>query len=151
MFIDFESSQGEWFQFFGSHIDLTTGDVVYEDPTGDARVQIRSMGPFIEERAAKRKKKVEHVYNPKTRIMDRVIFTEELSAEAAREERDDLWDWVITDIENFKNKKTGEIITCTRENKLALMKVPVFDRFVARCQQILSASGIKAKEESTKN
>ena len=73
-------------------------------------------------------------------------YVPELSLEEGKAERDDAWDYAITGIENFKDSK-GKIITCTRENKLALMKVPVFDRLVARCLQILASSGVKEKEE----
>ena len=65
MFLDLDASSGEWFNFFSSHIDQVTGEPVYEEPVKDARVQIRSIAPFIEERMAKRKKAIEHVYNPR--------------------------------------------------------------------------------------
>ncbi len=151
--VDFnlDQTEGEWFTFFGSHIDINTGEVVYEDPVSDGRVQIRSIAPFIEERVLKRKRMVEHIFNPKTRSMERVSFYLDQTPEENRAERDDLWDYAITGLENFKDIKTGELITCTRENKLRLMKVPVFDRFVARCQQLLSDSGINAKKEIEKN
>ena len=151
MFFDLNSSQGEWFPFFSSHIDPVTGEPVYEEPEKDAKVQIRSIGPFIEERMAKRKKSVEHIYNPKTRAMERNTFFPDQTPEENKAERDDLWDYAITGIENFKDSKTGALITCTRENKLKLMKVPVFDRFVARCQQLLASSGVKVKEDAEKN
>lgn len=152
MFLDLKAAeQGEWFNFFSSHIDPVTGEPVYEEPVKDARVQIRSIGPFIEERMAKRKKVVEHVYNQKTRSMERLSYSPDLTPEEQKAERDDLWDYAITGLENFKDSKTGTVIGCTRENKLALMKVPVFDRFVARCQQLLASSGVKAKEDEAKN
>jgi len=151
MFFDLDSAQGEWFPFFSSHIDPVTGEPVYEDPENDARVQIRSIAPFIEERMAKRKRISEHVYNPKTRAMERITYFAEQSPDELRVERDDLWDYAITGIEGFKDSKTGQVIVCNRENKLKLMKVPVFDRFVARCQQLLASSGVKAKEEEEKN
>jgi hypothetical protein len=151
MFFDLDSTQGEWFPFFSSHIDPVTGEPIYEDPHPDAKVQIRSIGPFIEERIAKRKKVAEHVYNPKTRAMERISYYPDQTLEETKAERDDLWDYAITGLENFKDSKTGEPITCTRENKLKLMKVPVFDRFVARCQQLLASSGVKAKEDEEKN
>jgi len=151
MFLDLDASSGEWFNFFSSHIDPVTGEPVYEEPVKDARVQIRSIAPFIEERMAKRKKAIEHVYNPKTRSMERMGFFPDLSPEEQKAERDDLWDYAIVALENFKDAKTGKVITCTRENKLALMKLPVFDRFVARCQQLISSAGVKEKEESVKN
>src|SRR4030042_6218031 len=138
MFFDLDSTQGEWFQFFGSHIDPNTGEVVYEETTSDARVQIRSIAPFLEERFAKWKKSVEHVYNPKTRAMERISYYPDQSPEESRADRDDAWDYAITGIENFKDIKTGELIACTRENKLKLMKNPVFDRFFARRKQLLA-------------
>ena len=151
MFFDLDSTQGEWFPFFSSHIDPVTGEPIYDEPEKDARVQIRSIGPFIEERMAKRKKIAEHIYNPKTRAMERLSYFAEQTPDELRAERDDLWDYAITGLENFKDSKTGELITCTRENKLKLMKVPVFDRFVARCQQLLASSGVKVKEDEEKN
>jgi len=152
MFVDLKAvEQGEWFNFFSSRIDPVTGEPIYEEPVKDARAQIRSIGPFIEERMGKKKKEIERVYNPKTRGMERIPFYPELSAEDQKAERDDLWDYAITGLENFKDSKTGQVIACTRENKLALMKVPVFDRFVARCQQLLASSGVKEKEEEAAN
>jgi len=151
MFFDLDSTEGEWFQFFGSRIDLNTGEVIYEEPTSDARVQIRSIASFLEERQAKLKKSIEHVYNPKTRAMERISYFPDQSPEEARAEREDVWDYMITGIENFKDRKTGEVIACTRENKIKLMKHPVFDRFIARCMQLLADSGAKVKEETEKN
>jgi len=147
MFIELNSQEGEWFPFQNSKIDPLTGEPVFDDPVTDAKVQIRSMTPFFEERIAKRKRQTEHVMNPKTRQMERIAFYAELSVEEARAERDDAFDFSITGIEGFKDAKTGKLITCTRENKLALMKVPVFDRFFARCQQLLSSSGVKEQVE----
>jgi hypothetical protein len=151
MFFDLEALQGERFQFFGSHLDPNTGNITYDEPAGDAWVTVRGMVPFIEERLAKRKKVIEHIYNPKTRAMERISFYPDLSPEEAKAENDDLWDYVITGLENFRDSKTKEPIACTRENKIALMKVPVFDRFIARCLQMLSESGIKDKEDLPKN
>ena len=151
MLFDLDTTQGEWFNFFSSHMNPTTGEIVYDEPMADARVRIRSIAPFLEERMAKRKKVVENVFNPKTRGMERMSYVPDLSPEDAQAEREDMYDYAIMDIENFKNSKTGEVIECTRENKLALMKVPVFDRFVARCFQIIGSSGVKGKEEAEKN
>jgi hypothetical protein len=151
MLFDLEAAQGEWFYFFGSHVSPSTGEWIYEDPVSDAKVQIRSITPFIEDRQAKRKRVVERIYNPKTRAMDRDSFFQDLTPEEVKAERDDMIDYAITGIENFKNSRTGELITCTRENKLALLKVPVFDRFVARCWQTLGEAGVKKSEEAAKN
>jgi len=146
MLFSLDTTVGEWFPFQNSKIDSATGEHVFDDPVGDAKVQIRSMVPFFEERMAKRKRQAENVFNPKTRQMERITFYAELSVEDAKAERDDAFDFAITGIEGFKDAKTGRLIDCTRENKLALMKVPVFDRFFARCQQLLSNSGVKEQE-----
>ena len=148
--LNLDLNEGEWFQFFGSHIE-PNGEIVYEEPVSDARVQIRSIAPLLQERFAKRKKSVEHVYNPKTMGMERVSFFPDPKPEELQAERDDVWDYAIVAFENFREKKTGELISCTRENKLKMMKVPVFDRFVARCQQLLSDSSIRDREVAEKN
>jgi len=148
--IDFNAADGEWFYFFSSRINPTTGLIEYDDPASDAKVQLRNMSPFFEERLKGRKKLVEHVQNPKTRQMERLEYYRSLSFEEAKAEREDAWDYAITGLENFKDK-TGNIIACTRENKLKLMKVPVFDRFIARCMELLANAGIKQKEEIEKN
>lgn len=150
MFVDLQVSEGEWFPFQNSKIDPLTGEPVFDDPDTEAKVQIRSMTPFFEERIAKRKRQTEHVMNPKTRQMERISYYAELTPEEARTERDDAFDYAITGIAGFKDSKTKQEITCNRENKIALMKVPVFDRFFARCQQMLASYGIKEKEEAEK-
>ena len=151
MLFSLETSDGEWFPFQNSKIDPLTGEPVFDEPDTSGKVQIRSMTPFFEERIAKRKRQTEHVMNPKTRQMERIAFYADLSVEDARTERDDAFDFAITGIEGIKDFKTGRIFTGTREDKLTLMKVPIFDRFFARCQQLLSSYGVKQKEEIEKN
>lgn len=150
MIFDLNSGAGEWFRFFESRIN-EQGKTVYDDPKPDAgRVCIRSIMPFIEERQAKRKEKHEWVPNPLTRSMERGSYYDSLSPAELKKEREDLWDYAITGIEDFFDVK-DEPILCTKENKIRFMAVPVFDRFMARCLQLLSASGVKAKEEAEKN
>lgn len=148
--LDLDSTQGEWFPFFGSHVD-DNGNIVYEDPIGQAKIQLRSMSPFFEARAKSRKQESEHIINPKTRAMEKVFYTKPLTPEEAEKERDDAWDYAITGLKFFKDKKTGMEIQCTRENKIALMKLPVFNRSVTRCLQILDNAGLNAKEDLLKN
>jgi len=142
-------SDGEWFSFFESRIN-ERGEIVYDEPKpGAGRARIRSLTPFFEARAKARKKRFDWVLNTATRGMERVGFYDEPTAEEVEQERDDLRDFAITGLENFKiGEKT---VPCTKEGKLALFKYPVFDRFVARCQALLSSSGVKAKEEEQKN
>lgn len=150
MVFDLDSSQGEWFRFFESRIN-ERGEFIYDDPTPDAgRICIRSIGPFLDRIQAKRKRKFEWVLNPSTRSMERVGYYEDQTPEDLKKEREDIWDYAITGIEDFFDVK-GDPILCTRENKVKLMTFPVFDRFVARCLQTLSASGVKTKEEAEKN
>jgi len=151
MFLDLDESQGEWFEFFSSRVDPSTGETIYDDPAKDARVKIRSMGAFFEGRMAKRKKEVERVLNPKSRAMERLVYVPELSFEDEMAERDDAWDYAIVDFEGFKDSNTKEVLVCDRETKLKLMKNPVFDRFVGRCLQIISSSGVQEKEDLEKN
>lgn len=144
------SQDGEWFTFFGSKLSAD-GETVYEDPLPDAgRVCIRRPTKYVEGLQGKRKRKVEHVLNPKTRQMERIEFEESPTPEEARQERGDAWDFMIVAWENIFDAQ-GVAIPCTRENKLELMAIPVFDRFVARCLQLLAESGVKAAEEERKN
>lgn len=150
MLFDIDQTEGERFQFFGSTIDPQTGETIYDEPAGDAYVTLRPMQPFFEERLAKRKKSVEHVLNQKTRQMERISYYPELSIDDAKKERDEVWDYAITNIENFKDKY-GKVIECTKDNKIKLIKVPVFERFCSRCLQIMSSAGVVEKEAEEKN
>lgn len=151
MIFDLERlNEGEWFPFFESHID-DKGEIVYDDPKSDAgRIRIRSMNPIIEKQIEGRKRSAQFVLNPQSRAMERVGYFEEIPFEQAKKDRDDVWDYVITGLEGLYDAK-GKEIECTRENKLKLMAIPMFDRFVAKCLQILANAGVKAKEDEGKN
>lgn len=154
MLLDLDiQEEGEWFAFFTSHIDPTTGDIIYDDPVkGAPKVKIRSLAPFIEKRMTTRKREVEHVLNPKTRAMERLSFFTDQSIGETLKEREDTWDYAIQDFEDgFKDKKTDKVIKCTKENKIKMMKLPVFDRFVARCLQVIGEAGVQEAAEESKN
>jgi hypothetical protein len=148
MIFDLEQAEGERFPFFTSTIDPSTGVVQYDEP-GDGWVELRQMQPFFEERVAKRKKITEHVHNPKTRQLERISYYPELSIDESKKERDDAWDYAIVSFGNFKDKH-GNDIAVTRENKLKMIKNPVFIRFCERCFEVMSNSGV-SKEEEIKN
>jgi len=136
---------GDWFDFFESEVDIKTGEIIYHDPKpGTGRVCIRNMAPFWRDRNRTRKKKAEFVRNPSTRAMERVEYTD-ITPEQEATERDDAFDYAITGFENLFDNK-GKPITCTRENKLRLMTIPVFDRFIARCFEI-QQNTVKAQNE----
>jgi len=151
MYFSSGNPEGEWFYFFASSVDTKTGETIYDEPVKHARARIRLMGPFLEELMKKRKKAVEHVFNPKTRAMERVTYYPDQTPEEVQKERDDTYDYAITGLEGFKDKDTGLVLECTRENKLALMRNAVFDRYFARCQQLLQASGISEEEKQEGN
>lgn len=144
----------EIFPFQESNVD-DEGNIVWDDPVIDpstnepvAKVGIRLMGPFFEERIAARKFVVDRVYNPKTRAMDRDRHPVDLTFEETMQERDDAYDYAITFLSGFKGN--GVVLTCTRENKLALMKNEKFSRFFSKCQAALSNSGIEMEKTEKK-
>ena len=138
--LSLDTSEGEWFDFFTSYVDQNSGEIVYHDPNPAAKALIRSAAPFIEEQVKKRKRKTEHIYNPKTRSMERVTGFEDPSVDQMMKEADDVFDYSIIDFQGFKDRKTGKMIACNRENKTALRRNQVFQRFFERCQQILNGS-----------
>jgi hypothetical protein len=140
---------GEWFPFQISRTDSSTGKVIWDDPVPNVKVKIRSWKPFFEERLVTRKREVEHVPNTMTRHMDRNTYIPEPTIEEAMAERDDAYDYAITGFENLKDKNK-QLIACTRENKIGLMKNPVFERFFVKCQETLDSAGV-TKEALIKN
>lgn len=148
---DIEETDGDWFDFFESKVDLNTGDVTYDDPIpGTGKVCFRPSRPLMMERIAKRKKESEFVLNPKTRSMERVEFYKSISFKESKKEQDDMTDYVIVDWKDLFDSKKN-LIECTRENKLKLVKVPVFDRFMAKCMEIQMNADLKQVEKEEKN
>ena len=148
--IDKEAS-GEWFDFFESRADVSTGEIIYDDPEdGAAEFCIRHPGPFFEKQLNATKKESKMVLNPKTRQMEHVSFYPDLPPEEAQREREDVVDYSIVDWRNAK-RPDGSEIECNRENKLKMKKIPVFDRFLGRVWEILESAGVKHKEDSEKN
>lgn len=146
-----KEDQGDWFQFFSSKFDPATGEVIYDKPEeGAAEFRIRNMAPFWEERFRGRKKQHKYVHNPVTRAMERVGHYDDLPEDEAKRESDDAWDYAITGIKNAFSAPNVPI-ECTRENKLKLLDMPVFTRFIRRVFEIISEAGVKQKEDSEKN
>jgi len=146
-----KEDNGDWFSFFGSSVDPTTGEIVYDKPEeGAAEFRIRSVAKFWEEHRSKRKKEHKMVLNPATRAMERVGYYEDLPPEQEKRENEDSWDYAITDMRNAFSAP-GVPIECTRENKLKLLEIPAFVRFVGRVFQLMATAGIAEKEASEKN
>jgi len=150
MIFDIDKPEKQRFSFFTSTLNADTGKITYNDPVGDAWVELRSSQPFYEERLAKRKKVVERVYNPKSRGMDRDEYYPDMTIPEIKQERDEGWDYAITDFGGFKDA-SKQIIEVTRPNKLKMMANPVFERFYSRCMEIMQNSGITEEEEKVKN
>lgn len=144
-------AEGEWFQFQDSHFDQAVGEWVYDPPATDARVRVRRTDPFWKERGAKRERIAEYVHNPKTRSMERISYLKEQTVAEAQQDTDDAIDYAITGLENFKDKRSGKVLVCDRETKLALVRIPAFDRFIGRCLRLLEGAEAKQQEESEKN
>jgi hypothetical protein len=144
-------TRGEWFKFFRSEI-REGGDVTYLDPEeGAGRVCLRIATPeVIEEIQSQTRKKVkEFVINKLTRKMDRWEGFDQ-TPEQERRERELIWDHAIQEWEGILDKDGNEI-PCTLENKLKLMNIPQFARFVGRCLQLISGANAGAAEEAGKN
>ena len=99
MVFDLEKAeQGDWFSFFDSTVDPSTGEISYHSPEQDApEFCIRSMTPFYEERRRLRKKVSTMAVNPVTRVMERVTSPEVQSFEEDWQEAQDGWDYAIVD------------------------------------------------------
>ena len=146
-----KEEQGDWFQYFDSTIDPGNGDIIYEEPEKDAaEFRIRSMGPFWEERRKGKKREYKMVLNTGSRAMERVGYYPDLPPEEDSKESDDAWDYAITEWQNAFSAP-NKPMECNRENKLKMIKIPVFLRFITRVFQIMTESGTKHKEAVEKN
>jgi hypothetical protein len=146
-----QNSNGVWFTFFNSDVSAD-GTITYHAPEKDAgRVQIRIADADTYECIQKdtRTHKHEFVYNKVTRQMERVSYVEQTS-EQKRKERELIWDYAIQAWEGILDKN-GNPIPCTTENKIKLMNIPVFSRFVSRCLDLINLSEEARKSELEKN
>jgi len=144
--------EGDWFPFFGSKIDLTTGNILYDPPEeGAAEFCFRSPIPFWEERRKDRKKEYSMVLNPTTRAMERVGYYPDLPFDQERKEGEDSWDYAITGMRNARWTENGPEMECTRENKMKLLKNSAFLRYANHVLQLILDTGVKRKEETEKN
>ena len=146
-----KDEQGDWFSYFDSRVYPSIGETIYDLPKkGAAEFRIRSMAPFFDERRKGRKKEFKMVVNPSTRQMERVGYYPGLPPDEEAKENDDAWDYAITGMKNAFSAP-GVKIECTRENKLALIAIPIFSRFLWRVFEIISNTGVKTQEEAEKN
>jgi hypothetical protein len=143
--------QGEWFSFFRSETK-EDGTIAYLDPEADAgKVCLRiADSDMVEKIQTETRKKVsEMVRNPSTRAMERVVYFDQTPAQEKRE-REMIWDHAIQDWKGILDTN-GKEIPCTLENKLKLMSIPQFARFVARCLQLITGANAQTTEGAEKN
>ena len=152
MFFELDkAAEGDWFPYFKSHFDTSSGEIIFEDPEPDAaEFCIRSMTPFFEERLKKRKKEHKMVLNPTTRAMERVSWFGDLSPEESIKENAEAWDYAITGMKNAYASE-GVKLECNAETKLKLVKIPEFNRFVQRVFAILNGEAKGRAEAEQKN
>lgn len=148
------TDEGESFKYQNSYVDEKTGEVVWEDPEKDAfALWVRLPDKKTEEFAERRKRRVEHVLNPKTRRMERQEYLEAPDLETQKKETEELWDWVLAkwDEKNI-DESTGKMIPITPENKIKLMSIIPFDRFVGKCIRTIrdgKSRKVKALEKNS--
>lgn len=151
MQFDLNVSIGEWFPFFGSEIK-PDGEITYLEPekgAGQVCVRIADAETIEKIHAQTRKKVAENVLNPKTRTMERLIYFDQ-TPEQEKKEREMIWDHAIVEWKGILDMK-GKEIPCTLENKLKLMNIPVFARFVGRCFQLIGGNTEEKKAAAEKN
>lgn len=146
-----QGSKGEWFPYFGSTV-RADGTVDYAEPQpGAARVCLRIADAETLEKihAQTRAKKAEFVLNPQTRQMERVVYYDQ-APDQAKKERELIWDHAIVDWEGIEDADSKPI-PCTAENKMRLINIPEFARYIGRCLQIMGTAEADQAEASEKN
>ena len=152
MLLDLEvQKEGEWFPYMESDVDPNTGETVWGEPMEKVAVQIRSMKKFFEDSYASRKRVVEWKVHPKSKQNERHSYPKDLAPKEIIEERNDAYEYAITGLRGWKDKKTSKEIECSREVKLFLMSMGAFDRFFSNCQTSLETYGMIKEEKESKN
>lgn len=144
-------STGAWFGFFRSDVD-DDGNVKYLDPEKDAgKVQVRVIDPETLE-SIQGKTRIEHEefkHNKKTRELQRVVWNTQTERQK-KAEREAIWDHAIVSWQGMLDAKGNEI-PCTLENKMKMMTIAVFARFITRCLELIGAYEVEEKKVKAKN
>jgi len=145
-----KAEQGDWFSYFESKFE--DGEIVYDDPKEDAvEFCIRGMGAFFEEANRGRKKESKMVRNPVERKMERVPYYPDLPVEDEQKQAEDAWEFAIIGARKKKEDGGYADIVMSREDKLALIKIPKLLRFFQRVFQILTGEVESKAETEAKN
>lgn len=142
---------GAWFDFFKSEVD-DDGNITYFEPEKNAgKVQVRVVNPDVLEEIQK-KTRTEHAEfknNKKTRQLERIVYYTQTDQQK-KEEREAIWDHAIVSWQALLDAK-GNDIPCTLENKMKMMSISVFARFIARCLEIAGTYEAEDKKTKAKN
>jgi len=131
----------------GTVFDLTEKPSTWFDLDGGGRVQLRSITADdwkeIRKQTVKKKVDFKKVDGTPARLEYEEV-NEELQNEL-------FWDKIIVDWENFFDGK-GNLIPCTKENKILLMMRSVkFQKFISECHKTLADDEAQQAEEAGKN
>lgn len=143
-------SKGDWFAFCESK--LVDGKVEFLEPAKDAgRVCVRiADGETMEKiQAQTRTRKREFVKDKETRQMVGVLYIDQ-TPEQEKKERELIWDHAIVAWEGLLDSE-GEEIPCTLENKMKLMAIPMFARFIGHCFEVINNNEAEGKVAAEKN
>ena len=152
---DIEEKLGTWFPFQTSTVK-PDGEVIFDPPEPDTpenpvpKFCIRQAEAdfFKELHKVTRTKRVEQVWDPKTRRPHRQEFYDQ-TPEQLEQEIEAIWDHTITDWRGVLDKD-GKEIPCTKEAKVKLLdRVPAVHRFYQYCLKTLGEeSGVLRQEEN---
>lgn len=152
MKFELDQDKGETFQYFKSEI-LEDGETKFYDPEPDepCRVTLKLADPdFIEGvHAETRKTIIDRALNPKTHSMERIKDFEQ-TLEQKRKERELIWGNAILGWEGVLDVN-GKVVECNQENKMRMMNIPVFARFIGRCLQLISGEASEKAGIQRKN
>lgn len=149
---DLDTESGETFPFFRTEI-LENGEVKCFEPDKDeaCRVTLRLASPDVLENIYKKTRTpvIDRTLNTKSRSMERIKDYDQ-TPEQIKEERVLTWDYAIVGWEGVLDKHKTPV-DCTTENKMRMMEIPIFGRFVGQCLGMISGEAQEYEKEKVKN
>jgi len=149
MLFNLDEGNGTWFDFQESTVDAEGVITFLPVKEGAGSVCVRQADADFFEKLNKktRKKDVRFIPNPaRNNTLQRVEDSVVLDGKD-KEEREALQDHWIVDFKDLRGADK-QLIACTKENKIKLMKLGVFRRFIDECHRRISSDGGMIKEEN---
>jgi len=150
-----KSNQGEWFTYFDVKTDDDGENKRYIFSKDGDQFCIRKPAQELFDKVDTecRTKKVEQVFNKKTKQMERQVNWVDQTPEQKAKQLELTADWTFVDW-NVKDDK-GDKIPLTLENKVKMMKLQTsevdMNAFVVECWKLKSEADAREKEDLTKN